>query len=226
MAAPSRSHSRVPSTVTCMSDKAPSTVTCATDLQADIPIPNVEDVNKPEAASSSSRPAKRKFDGPEGDESRAADPEDPQDAGMVEVPKVWMLGERLAKNGKTGEFAHGGVYDLVELFSPPRIAERARARGLRGGWSLDRACADPITGQRWNLSDSATQSRVWKMIRRDQPLVIGLSPECTLFSALQSLRKTSIPEGDMTEAIECIRFSVEVANYQRKEGRFFILSTL
>ena len=174
---PSRTHSRVPSTVTCMSDKAPSTVTCATDLQADIPIPNVEDVNRSEAASSSSRPMKRKFDGPEGDEGRAADPDDPQDAGMVEVQKVLMLGERSVKNGKPGEFAHGGIYDLVELFSPPRVAERARARGLRGGWSLDKSCEDPVTGQKWNLSDRATQGRVWKMIRRDQPTVIGLSPE-------------------------------------------------
>ena len=169
-----------------MSDRAPSTVTCATDFQADIPIPDVEDIekekNKSGAASSSTRPAKRKHDGPEGDEGRAGDPEDPQDgreAGLLEGPRVYMLGERSVWNGEPGELAHNGVYDLVELFSLPRIAERARARGIRGGWSLDKSCVDPMTGQKWNLSDRATQERVWKMIRRDKPLVIGLSPECT-----------------------------------------------
>ena len=29
------------------------------------------------------------------------------------------------------------VYDVVEIFSPPRVCRRARSRGLRGGWSLD-----------------------------------------------------------------------------------------
>ena len=58
--APVRTHSRVPSTVTCMSDRAPSTVTCTTDLQADVPIPNVEDIGTQSgAASSSTRPAVR-----------------------------------------------------------------------------------------------------------------------------------------------------------------------
>ena len=71
------------------------------------------------------------------------------------------------------------------------------------------------------MSDKATQGRVWKKIRRDKPLVIGLSPECKLFSALQTLRKHSIPEANMAEAVECIRFCIEVPNYQRKKQRFF-----
>ena len=34
------------------------------------------------------------------------------------------------------------VYDVAEIFWPPRVCRRARIRGLRGGWSLnDSACA-------------------------------------------------------------------------------------
>ena len=132
-----------------------------------------------------------------------------------------MLGERKAGDRRVKERSHPGRYDLCELFSPPRVAEVARTRGLRGGWSLDKLHEDPITGQYWNLSDKAVQGRVWKMIRRDQPLVIGLSPECTLFSSLQRLRKTEIPPADLAEAIECIEFCVEVAEYQRKKNRYF-----
>ena len=132
-----------------------------------------------------------------------------------------MLGERRHKNVKLGEHVHAGAYDICELFSPPRIAETAWARGLRGGWSLDKGHDDPITRQKWNRSSKATQEKVWKLIRRDQPLVIGLSPECTLISALQRLRKTAIPSEHMAVAIECVRFCVEVANYQRKKNRYF-----
>ena len=82
---------------------------------------------------------------------------------------------------------------------------------------------DPVTKSKWDLSDEKAQAKVWKLIRRDKPLVIGMSPECTLFSALQNLRKTPIPFGDLERAKGCVRFCVEVARYQRGKGRFFYL---
>ena len=78
-----------------------------------------------------------------------------------------------------------------------------------------------MTGSKRDWSDVATQERVWKLIRRDKPLVIGLGPECTLFSQLQNLRKSEIPKDEMARAIACVEFSVDVANYQRKQGRYF-----
>ena len=50
--------------------------------------------------------------------------------------------------------------------------------------------------------------------------MVGLSPECALFGNLQNLRKTPIPEADMSKAIECVKFNVRVANYQRWKGRY------
>ena len=218
---PSRTHSRMPSTVTCQSDvPAASTASYATDLPGDIPIPDVEDKGTGASSSSKTR-GKRKHEGDEGDEARGDDPANPEDNQEMGSVEVYGLGERKAGDGKRKGQIHQGKYDLCELFSPPRVAEAARARGIRGGWSLDKLHEDPITGQCWILSDKAIQGKVWKMIRRDQPLVIGLSPECTLFSSLQTLRKTEIPPADLAEAIECIKCCVEVAEYQRKKNRYF-----
>jgi hypothetical protein len=46
------------------------------------------------------------------------------------------------------------LYDVCEVFSPPRTAQRARMRNLRGGWSLDVEHKCPVTGRRWDLLDS------------------------------------------------------------------------
>ena len=73
----------------------------------------------------------------------------------------------------------------------------ANRQELRGGWALDLNHEDPVTKCKWDLSEEKTQSRAWRLIRRDKPLVIGMSPECTLFSALQNLRKTEIPKDEL-----------------------------
>ena len=135
-----------------------------------------------------------------------------------DVPLVYMLGERRVHDRKKA--VHPGKYDLCELFSQARVAKEACAQGLRGGWSLDIDHVDEITGSRWDLSQSAAQEKVMKMLRRDKPLCVGLSPECTLFSALQNLRKTEIDKAELERAVECVRFCVRVADYQRSKGRF------
>eukprot|EP00974_Lingulodinium_polyedra_P014705 1423496-Lingulodinium_polyedra.AAC.1 len=54
--------------------------------------------------------------------------------------------------GPTAVTKKESVYDIAEIFSPPRTAARARRRGMRGGWSLDVAVADEITGRSWDLA--------------------------------------------------------------------------
>ena len=129
-----------------------------------------------------------------------------------------MLGEKKPVDEAAG---HLGRYEVCELFSPPRVCKRALECGLRGGWSLDSKCVDLVTGSSWDLSDEKVQSKVWKLLRRDKPLVVGLSPPCTLFSALQNLRKESIPEDEMRQAMGYVRFCVDIAKYQHETGRFF-----
>ena len=208
--------------------RAPSTVTCVSDLPVDIDKP-LPPAAEPQAAASSSSssaqasPSKRRHEGPEGDTDRGdRDPAEPEDmeAGCAEI---YMLGERKWKQNSVRGEAHPGTYDLCELFSPRRVSAMATRQGLRGGWALDISCEDPVTKSKWDLSDEKIQAKVWKLIRRDKPLVIGMSPECTLFSALQNLRKTPIPQDELDRAMNCVRFCEEVAKYQRSKGRFFYL---
>ena len=208
--------------------RALSTVTCVSDLPVDIDMPLPPAAEPQAAASSSSSSAqasqsKRRHEGPEGDADRGdRDPAEPEDmeAGCAEI---YMLGERKWKQSRVRGELHSGLYDVCELFSPPRVSEMATRQGLRGGWALDINCEDPVTKSKWDLSEEKTQAKVWKLIRRDKPLVIGMSPECTLFSALQNLRKTEIPPDELARAKNCVRFCVEVAKYQRSKGRFFYL---
>ena len=52
----------------------------------------------------------------------------------------YLLKSKEIRNGK-------GALDVAEIFSPPRVSDRARRRNLSGGWSLDIAATDPVTGK-------------------------------------------------------------------------------
>jgi len=43
-------------------------------------------------------------------------------------------------------------FDISEVFSRPRVVPHARRAGWRGGFSLDIAHVDEVTGQAWNLT--------------------------------------------------------------------------
>ena len=76
----------------------------------------------------------------------------------------------------------GSKYDIAELFSPVRMTGMAKEFGLRGGWSVDDRCTDPITGRTYDLRLRKDQNEVRKMIRKDRPLVLTVSPPMhTLF---------------------------------------------
>ena len=49
------------------------------------------------------------------------------------------------------------TYDVAEIFSPPRTAARARARGLKGGWSMGDKVKCPVTGRIWDLLNPGDQ---------------------------------------------------------------------
>ncbi len=113
-------------------------------------------------------------------------------------------------------------YDICEAFSPPRIALRARERGLRGGWSLDLLTDDPISGRKWDLSQPKDVAKVKQMLRQDRPELLVLSPPCTMFSQLQHINGGPDPVR-LRSAIVLFETAVDLCLYQARIGGRFIL---
>ena len=59
---------------------------------------------------------------------------------------------------------------------------QAQTHNLNGGWPIDKDFQDPATGRVYDLRNRKDQNEVRKMIRRDRPLVLTVSPPCTVFS--------------------------------------------
>ena len=70
--------------------------------------------------------------------------------------------------------------DVMEVYSPPRLAKRASRLGLRPGASLDL-----VTGWDFNRADHRQASL--DLIRRLRPALVVLSPPCAVFSQLRAL---------------------------------------
>ena len=118
-------------------------------------------------------------------------------------------------------------FDVCEIFSPARVCEEARKCGLKGGFSIDLAEADPITGRTWDLSKPHDRRKVRALVLRHRPKLLVLSPPCTLFSLLQNLAPGGLPHircpMRWKEALEFLEFAVEMCRLQMKGGRGFVL---
>jgi len=117
-----------------------------------------------------------------------------------------------------------GKFDVVEIFSPPRVSERARSRGMNGGWSLDWMTKCPMTGQSWDLRREHVQRKAMALLKRDKPGLLVACPPCTLFSNLQRLGGDSSrkDEEKWKDAIEMVEFSVRMCREQMRGGRKFV----
>ena len=68
--------------------------------------------------------------------------------------------------------------DVAEIYSPPRVCERAKAHGLRSGTSFDITTRDK-DGRPWDFSKIDMRERAVKRINKEKPLLIVDSPMCT-----------------------------------------------
>ena len=121
---------------------------------------------------------------------------------------------------------NSGKVDVAEVYSPPRIAEVARSMGLRPGWSLDLTEIDPDDNEPWDLSRKAKQDKAKAKVNEDKPLLLVLCPMCGPFSTTQNLNYINMEEREikdkLEQALEHVRFSVELCKMQRTAGRLFV----
>ena len=193
---------------------------------------------------------KRARTAPDGD-GREADPAPapapaPAPTPMWERPRTLpapaLPGQRMARLGFMGEKISDEVadvpndddiklkilsaiirgVDIVEVFSPRRVAKVCSKYSLQPGESFDL-----ITG--WDLSDPSQQRRARALIRSQAPGLVICSPPCTKFSTLQNLNKAAHgPEWEAKFAIELekakehVRFCVSIMREQMAGGRHFL----
>jgi len=112
--------------------------------------------------------------------------------------------------------------DVAEIFSPPRTAERARQRGLRGGWSLDKDYEDPWTGRAWNLTNEKEKEAARNLLRKTKPKLLIASPPCTMFSQMLNISGGPKDAAKYEEAVKMLEFAVEMCELQAMAGRKFI----
>ena len=102
-----------------------------------------------------------------------------KDAGekVAEEERKRILSQEGLKPLKSDvETQSASKYDIAELFSPPRMTEMIEEFGFKGGWSIDDRCTDPITGRTYDLRSKKDIHEVWKMVKRDRPLLLIASP--------------------------------------------------
>ncbi len=81
------------------------------------------------------------------------------------------------------------------------------------------AIRDPNTGRRFDLRNSRDQEEVKRLVRRDCPIVLIVSPPSTAFSIAN---QGEVDKKTLESAVEMIRFSIELCELQHKSGRHFI----
>ena len=77
------------------------------------------------------------------------------------------------------------VYDVVEIFSQPRVCRRARTRGLRGGWSLDDSAMCLVTGKTCDLLNSQEQKRAWNLFYKAKLKLLAASPPLLVLAKVE-----------------------------------------
>ena len=115
---------------------------------------------------------------------------------------------------------------VSEIYSPPRIAPRAEARGFAPGWSLDLTTSGP-DGAPWDFSKHECREKARQLIRKSRPLLLVGSPMCTWFSILQNLNKGKVDPAEWQkgydQAVEHIKFVFELYDMQVRGGRYLSL---
>ena len=97
-----------------------STITYGTDVPEDMPLPQAEDPDDDQAETAKQGEKRQRSPGDEGDEERG----DPQEPEEVDMGGMLMSMKVVRREGR---------FDVVEMFSPPRVAVRAKVLGLRAG---------------------------------------------------------------------------------------------
>ena len=114
--------------------------------------------------------------------------------------------------------------DIMEVYSPERVAAMCKDFGLRQGASLD------LTNG-FDFDTYADRKRAWEILEEDKPLLVIGSPPCTYFSMLYELNK-HIHGGNadwmrrydenLKKAKRHVAFCAKIYKHQIDNNRYFL----
>ena len=115
--------------------------------------------------------------------------------------------------------------DVAEIYSPPRVAIRAKEMGLRAGWGLDLTTKDK-DGKYWDFSKIEMRQRAIAKIKKDKPLLIVGSPMCTDWSPMMNFNWEKPGPAERERRLKAarrhLRFCVKIYKIQAESYRYFV----
>ena len=78
--------------------------------------------------------------------------------------------------------------DMMEAYSPPRVAPVAEAMGMTSGGSLDLTTTND-QGVPWDFSKIDRRETAWDLLGKKKPLVRIVSVTCTFWSSMNNINR-------------------------------------
>ncbi len=111
--------------------------------------------------------------------------------------------------------------EVMQIFSPPRVTNKAAGYGFRPVAALDKEHG-------WNAINPAHVADNWDMIVHEDPDLITMSPPCRFMSIMQNLtpehkrRDLDSNTQGIAVAISFVNLCMEVAAYQVRQGKHYL----
>ena len=116
--------------------------------------------------------------------------------------------------------------DVMEIYSPKRFTDTAKAFELRPGFSVVDLTEQKPDGSYWDLNKSEDVKEVEETIDREEPKLLTGSPPCHMFSQLQNISwhklSPEIREKRMSEALHHLHVSCKMYRKLNDSGRWFL----
>ena len=110
-----------------------------------------------------------------------------------------------------------GKIDFLELFSgTARLSQVAAMNGLKVGTPIDLR-----TG--FDILKVEGRKRAMEIIERQEPSVVFMAPECAPWSQMTNINDRNLRDEKRSKYMPMVEFCVQVAIYQLKRGRHFIM---
>ena len=85
--------------------------------------------------------------------------------------------------------------DIAEVYSPPRVAEVARERGMREGFSLDLTTVDE-NGEAWDFSNPKMKAKARQLVDERQPELLISCPMCGPFGTWLNISYANVSDNE------------------------------